>query len=195
MAKAVWFAIGQPSALAQLKQVIDRVQAGPAERPTGNDRIPLQFTMHMKRWIEFGQHNSEELRREGERARDQAIAAAQAEAEARGDKPADTKSNTPPSPGPREGGRNELNQYGDRRPQQEFRRQWEEMQRKAFSGDDDLLRVNFKPTDQGARLRLEFDESFIRLAGFGVSSGIDARVKANKEREERQQKSDEKKRE
>ncbi len=193
--QAVWFAIGQPSAMAQLKQVIDRVQAGPAERPTGNDRIPFQFTMHMKRWIEFGQHNGEELRREGERARDQAIAAQQAEAEARGDKPADTKSNTPPSPGPREGGRNELNQYGDRRPQQEFRRQWEEIQRKAFSGDDDLLRVNFKPTDQGARLRLEFDESFIRLAGFGVSSGIDASVKASKEREERQKKeSEEKKR-
>ncbi len=57
------------------------------------------------------------------------------------------------------------------------------MQRQAFSGSDDLVRVDFKPTNQGARLKLEFDEGFIRLMGLGVSAGIDALNEQQRRRE------------
>jgi len=48
---------------------------------------------------------------------------------------------------------------------------------------DDLVRVDFKPTNQGARLKLEFDERFIRLMGPGVSTGLDALNEQQRRRE------------
>lgn len=188
--QVVWFAIGQPNVLTQLKQVIDRVEAAPPARPSGSDRIPFQLTMHMKRWIEFGQANTEELQQEAIKQREKAIAAQQAAAAANGAKPATVEEpkvvapatsgdNTQPRNGERVvGGRG--NQ--DRLPGQ--MREWQEMQRKAFSGSDDLLRIDFRPTDQGARIKFEFDEGFIRLMGLGVSKGLDSLA----EREQRQRK-------
>ncbi|HLQ44568.1 MAG TPA: hypothetical protein VK137_07565, partial [Planctomycetaceae bacterium] len=185
--QAVWFAIGQPSALAQLKQVIDRAQDDPESRPSASDRIPFQITMHMKRWIEFGQANGEELQRAAIQQQENALAAQRAAAEANGAKepaspetPKESKPNATDKPA--NSGNNQLRNYGNgpggnrggerNRPSPEQR--WEEMQRQAFSGNDDLLRVDFKPTDQGARLKLTFDESFIRLMGLGISAGIDS---------------------
>jgi len=187
--QAVWFALGQPDALAQLKQVIDRVEAAPSARPSGSDRIPFQLTMHMKRWIEFGQANGEELQQEAVKQREKALAAQKAASEANGAKAtvAETPKETPPAnlndSQPKRGG----NSDGDRPADQNRRspqRRWQEMQRKAFSGSDDMLRVDFRPTDQGARLKLEFDEGFIRLMGLGVSAGLDSLA----EREQQQRK-------
>lgn len=183
--QAVWFAIGQPDALAQLKQVIDRTEANPSARPSGSDRIPIQLTAHMKRWVEFGNANGEALQEEALKQRDKAIAAQQAAAEANGAKPAvaDTPKVPPPAnPGNNPPRRNGDNAERDRGNRQTPMQSWQEMQRKAFSGSDDLLRVDFRPTDQGARLKLEFDEGFIRLMGFGVSAGLDSLA----EREQRQ---------
>lgn len=64
---------------------------------------------------------------------------------------------------------------------------WNDMQKKAFAGDDDKIRVDFKPTDQGARIRLQFDESFLRLMGLGVSRGIDSSIEAERKAAEKQQ--------
>lgn len=187
--QAVWFALGQPDALAQLKQVIDRVEAAPSARPSGSDRIPFQLTMHMKRWIEFGQANGEELQQEAVKQREKALTAQKAASEANDAKAtvAETPKETPPANSndsqPKRGG----NSDGDRPAEQNRQspqRRWQEMQRKAFSGSDDMLRVDFRPTAQGARLKLEFDEGFIRLMGLGVSAGLDSVA----EREQRQRK-------
>lgn len=197
--QAVWFAIGQPDSLTQLKQLIDRVQAEPTERPDRRDYIPFQFATHMKKWIEFGEANGEELQREALQAREKAMAAQRAAAEAAGAKVPDAKP-TPVTTNTETtkvevqvGGRgiqsnversNRPNDPNRRSPQQA----WQEMQKKAFSGGDDQLRIDFKPTDQGARLRLVFDEGFIRLMGFGVSTGLDQLAEQQKRRDERQKK-------
>ena len=182
--QVVWFAIGQPDALTQIKQVIDRVEAAPSARPSGADRIPFQLTMHMKRWIEFGQANGEELQKEGFKQREKAIAAQQAAATANGAKPVTAEEPKVVAPANSSQPRNGDNTAADRGNRQTPIRAWQEMQRKAFSGSDDLLRVDFRPTDQGARLKFEFDEGFIRLMGFGVSAGMDSLA----EREQRQRK-------
>ena len=61
------------------------------------------------------------------------------------------------------------------------------MQKKAFSGNDDKMRIDFKPTDQGARIRLQFDESFMRLMGLGVSRAMDSNIEAERKAAEKQQ--------
>ena len=61
------------------------------------------------------------------------------------------------------------------------------MQKKAFSGNDDKMRIDFKPTDQGARIRLQFDESFMRLMGLGVSRAMDTNIEAERKAAEKQQ--------
>lgn len=43
----------------------------------------------------------------------------------------------------------------------------------AFSNGDDTLRIDFRPTEKGGRLRLEAEEGFIRLLGLGVSRRYD----------------------
>jgi hypothetical protein len=143
----------------------------------------------MKRWIEFGQANSDELQQEAMKQREKAIAAQQAAAEANGTKPAAAE--TPKEPPPASGNNPPQGNNGTPVPSartqtnsQQPQKIWQEMQRKAFSGSDDMLRVDFRPTNQGARLKFEFDESFIRLMGFGVSAGMDSLA----EREQRQRK-------
>ena len=64
---------------------------------------------------------------------------------------------------------------------------WNAMQKKAFSGNDDKLRIDFKPTDQGARIQLQFDESFLRLMGIGISRGIDSNIENERKAAEKQQ--------
>jgi hypothetical protein len=43
----------------------------------------------------------------------------------------------------------------------------------AFSNGGDTLRIDFRPTDKGGRLRIEAEEGFIRLLGLGVSRRYD----------------------
>lgn len=198
--QAVWFALGQADALSQLKLVIDRVNTEPIARPDRRDFIPFQFHMHMKKWIELGEANSEKRMERIEAAISEQEAAAKA-AEA-GAKAAAEKTGPNPTGGepkvregnapPRELGR------GGRTPQEAFRRQtpeqrragmatWNSMQKQAFSGDDDKVRIDFKPTDQGARIRLQFDESFLRLMGLGISRGMDSNIEAERKAAEKQQ--------
>lgn len=198
--QAVWFALGQPDALSQLKLVIDRVNTEPVARPDRRDFIPFQFHMHMKKWIELGEANSEKrIERFEAVIAEQEAAAKAAEADAKaaavkaganstGAEPKASEGNAPP----RELGR------GGRTPQEAFRRQtaeqrrkgmaeWNAMQKKAFSGNDDKLRVDFKPTDQGARIQLQFDESFLRLMGIGISRGIDSNIENERKAAEKKQ--------
>ncbi|MBC7816553.1 MAG: hypothetical protein IAG10_06675, partial [Planctomycetaceae bacterium] len=195
--QAVWFAIGQSDALSQLKQVIDRVNTEPVSRPDRRDFIPFQFHMHMKKWIELGEANNEQRlqRFESAIAENQAAAkAAEERAKAAAEKAG--ANSTEPAPKAREGnapqrglGRGGPQGFGQQT--QEQRREgmatWTAMQKKAFSGDDDKLRIDFKPTDQGARIRLQFDESFMRLMGLGVSRAIDGNIEAERKAAEKQQ--------
>jgi hypothetical protein len=48
-----------------------------------------------------------------------------------------------------------------------------ELAREAFSEGRDTLRIDFRPTDTGGRLRIEAEEGFIRLLGLGVSRRYD----------------------
>ncbi|MBA3312669.1 MAG: hypothetical protein H0T47_05160 [Planctomycetaceae bacterium] len=48
-----------------------------------------------------------------------------------------------------------------------------EMAREAFSEGEDTLRIDFRPTDKGGRLRIEAEDGFIRLLGLGVSRRYD----------------------
>ena len=48
-----------------------------------------------------------------------------------------------------------------------------EMAREAFSEGGDSLRIDFKPTEKGGRLRVEIEEGFIRLLGLGVARRYD----------------------
>jgi len=43
----------------------------------------------------------------------------------------------------------------------------------AFENGDDTLRIDFRPTEHGGRLRIEAEEGFIRLLGLGVSKRYD----------------------
>jgi hypothetical protein len=61
------------------------------------------------------------------------------------------------------------------------------MQKKAFAGNDDKMRIDFKPTDQGARIRLQFDESFMRLMGLGISRALDSNIEAERKAAEKLQ--------
>jgi hypothetical protein len=45
--------------------------------------------------------------------------------------------------------------------------------RDAFEGGDDTLRIDFRPTENGGRFRIEAEEGFIRLLGLGVSKRYD----------------------
>ena len=45
--------------------------------------------------------------------------------------------------------------------------------RDAFSAENDAMRIEFRPTDTGGRLRVELEEGFIRLLGLGVSKRYD----------------------
>lgn len=48
-----------------------------------------------------------------------------------------------------------------------------ELAREAFEGGDDTLRIDFRPTENGGRFRIEAEEGFIRLLGLGVSKRYD----------------------
>jgi hypothetical protein len=201
--QAVWFAIGQSDALSQLKLVIDRVNTEPVSRPDRRDFIPFQFHMHMKKWIELGEANSEQRlkRMETAIAENQAAAkAAEERARAAAGEKAGGNSIEPapkavegaaPQRGPGRGapGRGGPQGFGQQTPEQ--RRQglatWNAMQKKAFSGNDDKMRIDFKPTDQGARIRLQFDESFMRLMGLWVSRAMDSNIEAERKAAEKQQ--------
>ncbi len=204
--QAVWFALGQADALPQLKLVIDRVNTVPASRPDRRDFIPFQFHMHMKKWIELGNANSEkQLERlektiaEKEAAAKAAEAAAKAAAQNGGGNAVQPAPNANdgngPQRGPRRGGPGPQG-FGRQTPEQrrEGMATWNAMQKKAFSGNDDKLRIDFKPTDQGARFRLQFDESFMRLMGLGVSRAVDSNIEAERKAAEKlQEKSNPKK--
>ena len=197
--QAVWFAFGQSDSLSQLKLLIDRVNTEPVARPDRRDFIPLQFHMHMTKWIELGEANSEKrIERFEAVIAEQETRAKAAEADA---KAAAVKAGANPNPpqaapkaaegnAPQRGpgrGRPE----GQGRPSQQQMREgmatWNSMQKKAFSGSDDKLRIDFKPTDQGARIQLQFDESFLRLMGLGISRGIDSNIENERKAAEKQQ--------
>jgi hypothetical protein len=187
--QAVWFALGQPNALAQLKLVIDRVNTEPVSRPDRRDFIPFQFHMHMKKWIELGEANSEKRlqRIETALAANQAAANAAEKAVANSTEPAPKAvEGNAPQRGPGRGG-----PQGFRQQTAEQRREglatWNAMQKKAFAGNDDKMRIDFKPTDQGARIRLQFDESFMRLMGLGISRALDSNIEAERKAAEKLQ--------
>ncbi|MGC1274217.1 MAG: hypothetical protein WBC44_10960 [Planctomycetaceae bacterium] len=48
-----------------------------------------------------------------------------------------------------------------------------DLAREAFEEGDDTLRMDFRPTEKGGRLRIEIEEGFIRLLGLGVSKRYD----------------------
>ncbi|HEX6987100.1 MAG TPA: hypothetical protein VF170_17105, partial [Planctomycetaceae bacterium] len=48
-----------------------------------------------------------------------------------------------------------------------------DLAREAFEEGDDALRIDFRPTENGGRLRVEAEEGFIRLLGLGVSKRYD----------------------
>lgn len=48
-----------------------------------------------------------------------------------------------------------------------------DLARDAFEEGDDKLRIDFRPTEKGGRLRIEIEEGFIRLLGLGVSKRFD----------------------
>lgn len=177
--QAVWFAIGQADALAQLKLAIDKVQPGVSERPTALTNTPVQFTMRMNRWVELGKRAWEDSQVQREKAELSA-------AEAAGAKGANAENSDP-------GRKNQTREPGGNRPgrsgNQPGRGQspgerFMDMQQKAFSGSDDSIHIHFKPTEQGARVRFEFDEGFIRLLGFGVSMGIDSQNERQRQRQQ-----------
>ncbi len=198
--QAVWFALGQPDSLSQLKLVIDRANTEPVARPDRRDFIPFQFHMHMKKWIELGEANSEKRmeRIEVVIAQQETAAKAAAEAEAKaaaakaGGKPTDSgdapRGREANAPGRGNGqGRGGPQQFGTAEQRRAGMATWSSMQKKAFSGSDDKMRIDFKPTDQGARIRLQFDESFLRLMGLGISRGIDSNIENERKAAEKQQ--------
>ncbi len=197
--QAVWFALGQADALSQLKLVIDRANTEPVARPDRRDFIPFQFHMHMKKWIELGEANSEKRMERIEVAiAQQETKAKAAEADAKdaavkaGGKPTESRdaprgreANAPGrGNGPARGG---PQQFGTAEQRRSGMATWNSMQKKAFSGNDDKVRIDFKPTDQGARIQLQFDESFLRLMGLGISSGIDSNIENERKAAEKQQ--------
>ncbi len=198
--QAVWFALGQSDALSQLKLVIDRVNTEPVARPDRRDFIPFQFHMHMKKWIELGEANSDNrmdrietaIAKQEAAAVEADVAARAAAAEKAGAKPAEAAPKAREGSAPQRGngaGRAGLQAYGQQT--QEQRRagmaSWNSMQKKAFSGNDDKVRIDFKPTDQGARIKLQFDESFLRLMGIGISRGMDGNIENERKAAEKQQ--------
>ena len=48
-----------------------------------------------------------------------------------------------------------------------------ETARASFESENDAMRLDVRPTDNGVRLRIEFEEGFIALMGRGISKGID----------------------
>lgn len=48
-----------------------------------------------------------------------------------------------------------------------------ETARASFESENDAMRIDVRPTDNGVRLRVEFQEGFIALMGRGISKGID----------------------
>lgn len=196
--QAVWFALGQTDALSQLKLVIDRANTEPIARPDRRDFIPFQFHMHMKKWIQMGEANSEKrIARfevaiaQNEAAQKAAEDQARAAAEKAGGNPAGVAPNAgDANAAPRRPGRGEFQRQTPEQRREAMAagmKSWNEMQKKAFAGDDDKIRVDFKPTDQGARIQLQFDESFLRLMGIGISRGIDSNIESERKTAEKQQ--------
>lgn len=199
--QAVWFALGQADALSQLKLVIDRANTEPVARPDRRDFIPFQFHMHMKKWIELGEANSEKRMDRIETAiaqQEAAVKAKEADAKAAAAPAGGKPTESGDAPKAREGNRPQRLGSGGATPQEAFRAQsseqrrkgmadWNAMQKKAFSGNDDKLRIDFKPTDQGARIQLQFDESFLRLMGLGISRGIDSNIENERKAAEKLQ--------
>jgi hypothetical protein len=55
-----------------------------------------------------------------------------------------------------------------------------------FKQGNDALRVEVRPVENGARLRAEFNEAFLKLAATGIISGIEDGERRRAEREQRQ---------
>jgi hypothetical protein len=162
--------------------------------------------MHMKKWVELGESTTE-LRIQQIEKRLQAVEAAQQNVETAQKTAAEAPEAAKPSAeaprgregnGPGQRGPQRLRgNFGNRRPSADQIREglltWQNMQATAFAGDDDQVRVDFKPTEQGARLRIQFDESFLRLLGLGVSRALDQNIDQERKAAERQQEQSKKK--
>lgn len=58
--------------------------------------------------------------------------------------------------------------------------------RKTFQEGGDALRVEVRPVENGARMRVEFNEAFLKLAGRGIVDRIESGERRRKEEAERQ---------
>lgn len=52
-------------------------------------------------------------------------------------------------------------------------RPFRDVARQAFTEDNDAVRIDFRPTENGGRLRIEFDEGFLRMIGLGIARQFD----------------------
>ncbi len=58
-----------------------------------------------------------------------------------------------------------------------------EIAKKAFSPGGDAIQVDFRPTDKGARLRIEMQEGFVRMVGYAIAGQFDRRQERRQRRE------------
>lgn len=62
-----------------------------------------------------------------------------------------------------------------------------ELAEQAFAfEDDDALRIDVRPTEHGARIRLNFDEGFLRFLGMAIGRGYDDNQRRQEQRREEQ---------
>lgn len=108
-ARTMWFAVGGPRAITELKSAIDRVEASATEPPAR--QAPVQLVLRADQWLQV---------------------------------PRD----------PDEPGRGELAD-------------------EAFDGDNDMLKVEVRPTESGARIRLELAGGFARLLALWMTQQYD----------------------
>ncbi len=55
----------------------------------------------------------------------------------------------------------------------EFRQQFRALTDQAFETDNDTLRIEARPTETGARFRIQVDEGFLKIMALGIATAID----------------------
>lgn len=111
--RTLWFAIGGPDALLELKSAMDTLANAEGDPPSRDPMVPFQIVLHADRWTQL-----------------------------------------PAS----EDGREQVRQ---------------ELSREAFAADNDTLRFEIRPTDDGIVIRAKLDAGFVRLLALTLSRRYD----------------------
>lgn len=158
-ARSIWFCIGGEGSFDVLKGVMDELVAAydnPTERVSP---APMSITMHVSDLIELVQGAEAANRKE----REKSLETDEAKFEEV------TKELNAPAAKPDER-QQRFQEFRERRRKE--REQRRDILVETLAEGDDMIHIEFRPVDDGMRIRARFDSGFVRAVGKMIGSGI-----------------------